>query len=54
MVFVRVWYFGLKGHSGEIAGKFYVRPLFLVFGFFCVVETLLFLVWGGSFASLDW
>ena len=36
------WYFGLRGHSGEIAGKIYVRPLLLVFGFFCVVETLLF------------
>ena len=42
MVVLHVWYFGLRVHSGKIAGKFYVRPLFLIFGFFCVVETLLF------------
>ena len=40
MVIKHIWYFGLREHSGEIAGKFYVIPLFLVFGFFCVVEIL--------------
>ena len=35
--------FWAKGcNSGEIACKIYVRPLFLVFEFFCVVETKLF------------
>ena len=42
MVIMHVWYPGLRGQSGEIAGEIYVRPLFLIFGFFCVVETLLF------------
>ena len=42
MVVMHVWYFGSREHSGEIAGKLYVRPLFLVFWFFCVVGTLLF------------
>ena len=42
MVIMHIWYIGLREHSGENAGKIYVRPLFLVFGFFCVVETLLF------------
>ena len=41
MVIMNVWYFGLRVHSGEIAGNFFVIPLFLVFGFFCVVESLL-------------
>ena len=35
-----VWYYGLRGHSGEIAGKVYVGPLVLILDFFCVVETL--------------
>ena len=34
--------FGSRVHSGEIAGTFYVRPLFLVLWFSCVVGTLLF------------
>ena len=37
--------YGIMGkgwHSGEIVGTIYVRPLFLVLVFFCVVETLLF------------
>ena len=28
-------FFGLRGHFGEIAGKYKVRPLFLLSGFFC-------------------
>ena len=32
---------GLKGHSGEIAGINNVRPLFLLSGFFWLVEILL-------------
>ena len=27
--------FRARGHSGEIAGKIYIRPLFLLFLFFC-------------------
>ena len=27
----------IKGHLGEFAGKNIVRPLFLLFGFFCLV-----------------
>ena len=30
-----------KGHLGELAGKNKIRPLFLLFGFFCLVEILL-------------
>ena len=41
MVIMHVWFIGLKGHSGEIAGKNNVRPLFLLIGFFCLVEILL-------------
>ena len=45
MVMVHTWYTRLLGHSGEIAGKRYVRPLFLQFGFlFWLVGTL----WSGS------
>ena len=29
-----------KKHFGEIAGKNNVRPPFLLFGFFCLVEIL--------------
>ena len=35
-------FLGQRVLSGEIAGKMYVRPLFVVFWFFCVVGTLLF------------
>ena len=42
VVTMHVWCYGLRRHSGEIAGKFYVRLFFLVLEFFCVVETLLF------------
>ena len=41
MVIMHVWFFGIKGHSGEIAGKQSVRPLFLLVVFFGVVGTLL-------------
>ena len=30
MVIMHVWFFGIKGHSGEIAGKNNIRPLFLL------------------------
>ena len=33
MVIMHVWFIGLKGHSGEIAGINNVRPLFLLSGF---------------------
>ena len=34
-------YWNQGGHSGEIAGKNNIRPLFLFLGFFCLVEILL-------------
>ena len=40
MVIMHVWFFGLKGHPGEIAGVKNIRPLFSFFVFFCVVGTL--------------
>ena len=40
MVIMHVWFFGIMGHSGEIAGQKNVRPLFLLLGFFCIVGTL--------------
>ena len=39
--YMHVWFIGLRGHSGEIAGKQNMRPLFLLIGFFCLVEILL-------------
>ena len=33
--------YSVKGHSGEIAGKQNIKPLFLLPGFFCLVEILL-------------
>ena len=33
MVMMHVWFIGIKGHSGEIAGKDNKRPLFLLIGF---------------------
>ena len=41
MVITHVWFIGIRGHLGEFAGKQNVRPLFLLFGFFCLVEILL-------------
>ena len=49
MVILHVWYFGLRGHLGEIAGKIYVRPHFFLLEFFCSVGTLL--VGGGDMCS---
>ena len=44
---------GLTGHSGELAGKKFVRPLFLLVGFFCLVEILL-NVSGVQFSGIFW
>ena len=41
IVIMHVWFIGPNGHSGEIAGINNVRPLFLLCGFFCLVEILL-------------
>ena len=41
MVILHVWFIGTRRQSGEIAGINNVRPLFLLFGFFCLVEILL-------------
>ena len=41
MVIMHVRFIGIKGHSGEIAGKQNMRPLFLLLGFFYLVEILL-------------
>ena len=41
MVIMHVWFIGIREHLGEIAGKNKIRPLFLLFGFFCLVEILL-------------
>ena len=40
MVIMPVWLAGLRRHFGEIAGKNNVRPLFLLYGFFCLVGIL--------------
>ena len=38
---MHVWFIGIKGHFGEIAGKSTVRPFFSSFGFFfCLVGIL--------------
>ena len=53
LAFVRqprlIWYSGSKGHSGEIACKVYVRPLFLVFFVFLCSRN-----WGGMFVWHLW
>ena len=33
MVMMHVWFIGIRGHLGEIAGKSTIRPLFSFFGF---------------------
>ena len=33
---MHVWFVGLRGHYGENAGKYMVRPLFLLLEFFCL------------------
>ena len=40
MVIMHVWFIGIKGHFGEIAGRNNIRPIFLLLGFFCVVGIL--------------
>ena len=35
MVIMHVWFIGIRVHLGELAGKNKIRPLFLLFGFFC-------------------
>ena len=40
MVMMHVWFVGLRGHFGEIAGKNKVRLLFLLTGFFSLVGIL--------------
>ena len=40
MVMMHVWFIGLCEHSGEFAGRNNVRPLFLLPGFFSLVEIL--------------
>ena len=40
-----LWFIGMRGHFGEIAGKNNIRPLFLLFGFFSLVEILLKKFW---------
>ena len=49
MVVMHVWYFGLRGHSGEIAGKIYARPhLFLVVWVFFLCSRNSSFWWGGT------
>ena len=40
MVIMRVGFFEVRGHLGEIAGKRYVRPFLLHLEFFWLVGTL--------------
>ena len=40
MVIMHVWFIGLRGHHGEIAGRHMVRSLFLLLEFFCLVAIL--------------
>ena len=40
MVIMHVWFIGLRRHHGELAGKYMVRPLFLLLEFFCLVAIL--------------
>ena len=40
MTIMHIWYFPKKEHSGEIAGRYTVRPFFPLFGVFSFVETL--------------
>ena len=46
MIILHVWFIGLMGHFGEIAGKSNVRPLYLHYGFFCSVVILGERFWG--------
>ena len=49
-----LWFIGLKGHLGEIAGKNKIRPLFLFFLFFCLIEILGKGSVSGILAFIDW
>ena len=40
MVIMHVWFIGVREHYGEFAGKYMVRPLFLLLEFFCLVAIL--------------
>ena len=49
MVIMLLCMYGLleiKGHSGEIPGKNNIRPLFLLFGFFCLSRNSIKYFWG--------
>ena len=46
MVIMHVWFFGLRGHFGEIAGKNMVRPLFLLFWVFLLSRNSRARFWG--------
>ena len=45
MVIMHVWCAGLRVHSGEIAGKIDVRPLFLQNEFFCFSWNSVYRFW---------
>ena len=53
VVIRHVWFIGLKGHFGEIAGKSMVRPLFLLPRFFCLVEILGTVLGSNSLVFMD-
>ena len=53
MVMMHVWFIGLRGHIGDFAGKFLVRPRFLFPGFFLFVG-ILGLFFGGLILSHLW
>ena len=46
MVIMHVWFVGLMGHSGEIAGINNVRPLFLLFRVFLFSRNSMVRFWG--------
>ena len=54
MVIMHVWFIGPMEHFGEIAGKNNVRPLFLLFGFFCLVGILGVGFGFNPYVFLDW
>ena len=54
MVIMHVWFTGRREHFGKIAGRNNIRPLFLLLGFFCLVEILLNVSGFNLMASLDW
>ena len=54
MVMMHVWFIGLREHFGEFAGGQNIRPLFLLFGFFCLVAILGKVLGSGILAFMDW